>query len=422
MVVRSASPAATVGLLASSSTEAGSDGKISARFAGLVEKTLAAARLVSDEVDRLLDDTADSSGVGSLTRRSLLAFVESVVDGLSSDAEEPSAVADEMERHALCWAAEGYSLLALIRLYGIAHRLSVHRAVVAIESDSRGAAWAQSRLAMAVGVGSQMHDAAIEALMSGFAQVQPRDRRAAGNWKLRLVRRLLTGDVVDETPLGYPLSGFHVGVVVEGPDAESAATVVQDAWLGRTLRVCADSQTLWLWLATPSLDRSVLPRCGLQLPPGNALALGDPAQGREGFIASHREALIALRLGPKVGRAVAYEQVALVALLAQDRLRARQFVTRELGPLDGDGAPAVRDRATLRAYLDSRLNAASAAARLGVHRNSLANRLRRVEALLGRAIESRSTELDVALRLRGLTDVLGDGKDNGHPLTAAPGA
>jgi len=48
--------------------------------------------------------------------------------------------------------------------------------------------------------------------------------------------------------------------------------------------------------------------------------------------------------------------------------------------------------------------AASAAATLGVHQQTVANRLRAAEERLGHSVGSRRVELEIALRLRAALD------------------
>jgi DNA-binding PucR family transcriptional regulator len=57
---------------------------------------------------------------------------------------------------------------------------------------------------------------------------------------------------------------------------------------------------------------------------------------------------------------------------------------------------------TLRTYFTHAGNAASTAAALGVDRHTVQRRLRRIERILGRSLESCRTELDVALRVSQL--------------------
>jgi DNA-binding PucR family transcriptional regulator len=100
-----------------------------------------------------------------------------------------------------------------------------------------------------------------------------------------------------------------------------------------------------------------------------------------------------------------YDEVALEALLGQDERRAREFAHRELVGLDGGDERSRRLRETLQAYFGSGQNAAAAAARLGVHDQTVSYRLRTIEERLGRPVTARRAELDVALRLM---ELLGD--------------
>jgi DNA-binding PucR family transcriptional regulator len=89
----------------------------------------------------------------------------------------------------------------------------------------------------------------------------------------------------------------------------------------------------------------------------------------------------------------------MVALASVDERQARDFVAEELGPLLGeDEASAVLAR-TLLAFLEEGMSARRAARRLAVHENTVANRIRAAEELLGRPVEERAAELDLALRL-----------------------
>ncbi|QFZ21961.1 PucR family transcriptional regulator [Saccharothrix syringae] len=95
----------------------------------------------------------------------------------------------------------------------------------------------------------------------------------------------------------------------------------------------------------------------------------------------YREALRALEEG--VAR---FEEVASARLLAPD---AAEHAAALLAPLDD----VLRE--TLRAWLACHGQADPAAARLGVHRHTVRNRLRRVELLLGRSLEPAGTRAEL---------------------------
>jgi DNA-binding PucR family transcriptional regulator len=234
-----------------------------------------------------------------------------------------------------------------------------------------------------------------------------RDRalRSAEQQRMRMVLRVLADEPVDEELLGYPLDAHHLALVAwgshDGRAVEEAASL-----LGArdVLAVSPDPATTWAWLAVPaelSADRSG----ALRPPAGTWLAVGGPAAGAGGFRRSHGEALDARRVGRRRPAGVtAYADVGLEALGLLDETRARDFVTRELGSLAGGGTREEILRSTLAAYFACGQNAASTAARLGVHERTITNRLRAVESRLGRSVPGRSAELEMGLRLRELLD------------------
>jgi DNA-binding PucR family transcriptional regulator len=136
------------------------------------------------------------------------------------------------------------------------------------------------------------------------------------------------------------------------------------------------------------------------------LGIGSPGRGRDGFVRSYREARHARRVAELSGRAAArvtiYPHVALTALASSDVDQARAFVVRELGPLAADDDSAMRLAGTLRVYLEERSSPSRTAHRLGVHANTIPNRIRAIEDLLGHSVDSRVAELLVALRLAPL--------------------
>jgi len=135
---------------------------------------------------------------------------------------------------------------------------------------------------------------------------------------------------------------------------------------------------------------------------GLTIAVGEPARGLEGLRRTRHQALdagaIQQALGAGAHPCVWASDVRLELLLLQDHALARRFVTDELGPLAGDDRRACRLRETLTAWFASGSHG-GAAGLLGVHKNTVRNRLRDAEQLLGTSLWIRSTEVQVALRL-----------------------
>ena len=107
-----------------------------------------------------------------------------------------------------------------------------------------------------------------------------------------------------------------------------------------------------------------------------------------------------------------YEDVALAALASTDAVRAREFVRSELGALAGDDDRTARLAATLQVYLEENLSPRRTAQRLGVHENTISNRINAAQEELPHPIERRACELQVALRIVRLAqgEPLSDGQ------------
>lgn len=108
---------------------------------------------------------------------------------------------------------------------------------------------------------------------------------------------------------------------------------------------------------------------------------------------------IALRQSPGLVR---YTDVALLASALRDDTLAGSLEGLYLAPLaeERDGGAALRR--TLRAYFMAGRNVSSAAAALGVSRQTVNSRLRAIEERIGRPLDACTAELETALRLRDL--------------------
>jgi len=241
------------------------------------------------------------------------------------------------------------------------------------------------------------------------------------------VRALLGGGADVDTAavslrLGYELDRFHVCFVVWSEEAgerpgdagglfaemeHAAAAVARSLGAGAPLTV-VEGRHLACWAgrrSEPDLSRARLPRGGAG---GLSVATGTPAQGVEGFVSSHREALLARRVAQlrddDSGAVATYPDLALEALLTEDPDAARRFAARELGPLAARDTATIRFASTVAVFLEEGSSFVRSGRRLGVHANTVAYRVRRAESLLGRPVTERQLELRVALRLSSLLD------------------
>lgn len=221
--------------------------------------------------------------------------------------------------------------------------------------------------------------------------------------RLHAIRGLFEGDPLAASQLDIDLEQHHLGLVAWGEDGAAAAHELA-AELGRPLLIVGPlNRSWWGWISgsrplEPSVERE-LKRYRLSSPA--RIALGLEAFGEAGFRATHRQALRARRVARQVeAPLVHYEDVAVEALTSDNQADARAFLAHELHGIDDDSEASRRIRETLAAYFACENNAASAAAALGIHQQTVANRIRAAEDRLGRPVGTRRVELEVALRLR----------------------
>jgi PucR C-terminal helix-turn-helix domain len=231
--------------------------------------------------------------------------------------------------------------------------------------------------------------------------------RSGEQRRFQALKGLLEGRPSPSAELDLNLDQHHLGLLAWGEDAHQLARELSAA-LARPLLTASPFEGLWWgWLsgAQPLGSAGEAAAKRLAPPSGSGLALGLEGVGEGGFRATHRQAQrahrIALRLGLSV---VLYADVAVEALLGDNPADARAFVAHELRGIEDDSAASQRIRETIAAYFAHEHNAASAAAALGVHQQTVANRLRAAEERLGRPVASRRVELETALRLRASLD------------------
>jgi DNA-binding PucR family transcriptional regulator len=256
-----------------------------------------------------------------------------------------------------------------------------------------------------------------------------RERRLRGTSAMRSeqVRMILDGSPIDirnaSATLRYELDRRHVAYVVWTTGATLDAPN-GNVLFGEMERVAANVAALM-----GATDHLTVPLGGYlacwagfrQAPRAETLtgtlplvtnswinvALGQVGDRIVGFRRSHEEALLArrvhqLRSQERQPTCVRFSDVALEVMLTHSREEARRFVAQQLGDLAGEDTSVARLRDTLRVFLEENGSFQNAAARLGVHKNTVAYRIRRAEELLGHGVKERQLELQTALRLAPL--------------------
>jgi hypothetical protein len=230
-------------------------------------------------------------------------------------------------------------------------------------------------------------------------------RQAAGGEgrRFQAIAAVLDGSPFAASALDFDLDRHHLGLIAWGPGGEEAARALASELERPLLIVEAPGRSWWVWISGKRLLDPGEERALERFAPaaGAMLAVGLQAHGEAGFRSSHRQAQRArwaARRRP--GAVLRYADVAVESLAGENPAEARAFVARELRGIADDSAASARIRETLAAYFAAEHNAASAAATLGIHQQTVANRLRAAEERLGHPVGTRRVELEVALRLR----------------------
>jgi PucR C-terminal helix-turn-helix domain/GGDEF-like domain len=221
------------------------------------------------------------------------------------------------------------------------------------------------------------------------------------------VERLLAGELLDASDLPYDFDRWHLGAILAGAGAAEAIREIAEALDRRLLLVRRGEGSVWVWLGGRSPTDPEDLRLLLRERVGQVcLAAGEPGQGMAGWRLTHRQARAALPIALRGDRAfVRYADVALLASILQDQVLATSLWQIYLAPLASERDGGEISRATLRAYFAADRSVSSAAAALGVNRNTVASRLRAIEARIGRPLGSCSVELVAALRLEELSEL-----------------
>lgn len=169
----------------------------------------------------------------------------------------------------------------------------------------------------------------------------------------------------------------------------------------KPLFVPCDEASAWVWLPLHA-DGSPADEVPGATPDGPVrVALGEPADGIDGFRSTHRQAVlaqtVALAAGP-AGRVVtAFADIRPIALMATDVDAVRAWVLDTLGELTVDDAQHERLRTTLRVFLSTGGSYTATANRLMMHRNTVHYRVNRAEEIRGRSFHDDRLGVELAL-------------------------
>jgi len=339
--------------------------------------------------------------------------------GLDVDAVRPTLALEYTRR--LAWS--GVEPSTISRAYYLSHQWLFDRAQEFTRRHCADPAQATEVLGALGRTLFRFADALGGWLLTEFEAERAAIAQGSAAERAHLVDEILAGTQPDvesaERALGYRLNRTHVGVrmwsdVCVGTGRVSPVALretvtristllgsqppllIQDgpALLSAWVPLPADSAPM---AGDAAVARSVRDRSGVRA------AVGNPGAGVDGFRETRRQAdraYVVATTGSNVSdQVVRYRDVGIVALLAADADAARRFVDEELGALAGNDAASAVLRTTLLTFLRHGSRHVDTANALYLHRKTVAERLKRADALLPVPSAARRLQIENALLL-----------------------
>lgn len=326
-------------------------------------------------------------------------------------------------------AQQGVPLEAVLRAYRLADQVLMHTMLEEVHTLTQGDV--ATFLDVITGV-LKVIDRQSEAVVAGYRETEAELLRRDDQRQQAMFDALLEGRGSDPAlaqhavaALGLPLEGPYVVTVsvfdVAPHRSLSATRDACAAYLYRAAwRIRADREIGIIALGRSSVRRLV---SALSSETPGRIGVSDPFGSIRDVPHALRMAEVALLTVPEDGDEVAWIAERLPqALVVSSPSLAEQLARQALGPvLDLPAAESEVLLRTLSVWYEEGRSASRAAVRLYCHRNTIMNRLHRVESLSGRSLDDHQYLLACYLGLLTLR-LLPPARMNGGPEAASPDA
>jgi DNA-binding PucR family transcriptional regulator len=162
-----------------------------------------------------------------------------------------------------------------------------------------------------------------------------------------------------------------------------------------------DESSAWAWLPMGIRD-TFDPAAAAGADADVRFAFGDAERGAAGFRLTHQQALaaqaVALTTGSHTPQAVAFGEVAPIAMMLGSAELLRAWVLSTLAGLADDDEHHARLRETLLVFLQTGGSYKTTAEQLMLHKNTVQYRIRKARESLGRPVGDRRYEVELALQ------------------------
>ena len=314
------------------------------------------------------------------------------------DTSAPVPVPLELLWGARRWARDGVGLDAVMRRYCAADAIFSD----ALIEEAQGMGISQPELRQVFRAQARALDHLLEAVGEEYSREVETISGSPRRSQRELVGGLLEGKLLDASTLPYDFEAHHLALAASGPGREQAIRALATSLDRRLLLVEADEESAWAWFggSEPLQAREIPLACLAEATEGLHLGIGEPSEGMAGWRQGHRQAKAALSFALAASQSlVRYREACLLGTVLGDDLLSASLQKLYLAPLEEDRDGGETARRTLRAYFNAAWNISSAAAALGVSRQTASKRLATIEKRIGRPLSACAAELETALRL-----------------------
>jgi PucR C-terminal helix-turn-helix domain/GGDEF-like domain len=395
--------------------------ELMARVAATVSRRVAAVsenvyEVILREIPELHDDKAVLALLASSVHSNVGTCLQIMQHQIDLSAVQAPAASLEYARRR---AQRGTPLTALLRAYRLGHTCFSDWLLKELARQTNDA---QMLTAATLGMSKIVAgyvDQTSEEIVAAYTREREHWLRNRSAARAGRIRDLLSGQRINasatEVILGYRLRQYHVGLVCWAGDATAGVDNItrlehaishvagKAACGGDPLFLPRDESSAWAWLPLgirDTFDAAVASTAGVD--GGIYFAFGDAARGTTGFRLTHRQAIaaqgVALAAGSPTPRAVAFSEVAPVAMMLGSPDLLRAWVLATLGGLATDDEHHARLRDTLLVFLQSGGSYKTTAERLVLHKNTVQYRVRKAEESLGRPVGKNRHDVELALQ------------------------
>jgi hypothetical protein len=373
---------------------------------------------VYDVILREIPQLSDDKSVLALLHSSVHSNVDTCLQVMQHQidlaaVQAPAASVEYARRQ----AQHGTPLTALLRSYRLGHTCFSDWLLKELAQQADDAQMITAAMLSMSRIVAGYVDQTSEEIVAAYTQERENWLRKRSAARAARIRDLLAGARIDvgaaEATLGYRLRQYHVGVVCWAADAAAAVDNVtrleraigqvaeRAACAGDPVFLPRDEASAWAWLPLGIRDRfdSAASTAGLD---GDLhFAFGDAAKGTTGFRLTHQQAVAAQAValaGSSPPRAVAFSQVASVAMMLGSADLLRSWVLSTLAGLAVDDEHHARLRETLLVFLRTGGSYKATAEQLMLHKNTVQYRIRKAEESLGRPLGDSRHDVELALQ------------------------